>query len=269
MVEEATGRLLIDGGGYNAVLSRADSVLTLVSDHEDDTVIFTRASGMPDPNEWVREIEVLEDFPSPSDIPTDLAWDGDGIWFPSGFAQGPLRRMNPSDALAIDRTLAVEHEGNAVAFTDGDFWVDDAATGGVFRVDGATGATRATALASGLSGVRGISVTPDGFLWVGSGPELRLLDPGSSSVVEVDSLYQSIGGLENVGAALYASIGMAGIVRLEGPPWRVVATWKLPSRNVRGIAFDATDWWLYVIDLRGNVATRIVRARLLDSWLEE
>jgi hypothetical protein len=42
----------------------------------------------------------------------------------------------------------------------------------------------------------------------------------------------------------------------------VTATYKLPLLSIRGLAFDGAAWWLDAIDYRGNVTTRVLRARL-------
>jgi hypothetical protein len=95
----------------------------IVSDHENDTLVYTRLDGMPDPATWVREIEILEEFEARGDTPADLAWDGTGLWFAGGFFSQSIRRRNPPIGLVVDSTLAVGHAGHAVDFDGMDRWL--------------------------------------------------------------------------------------------------------------------------------------------------
>jgi hypothetical protein len=161
-VEDAErGRIRIGGTGFQATLSSGDSVLTLVSDHESDTFVYTRAAGAPDTTGWVSGIEVLEELAAPDPNPTDLAWDGTGLWYPNGVLTGPLRRMNPDRNLQVDRILPVDHQGMAVAVDGADFWIDDGQESRLYKVDGTSGATLLASLSFPAS-IRGISVGPDG-----------------------------------------------------------------------------------------------------------
>jgi len=262
VVEDAErGRILIGAGGFQATFGPGDSVLTLVSDHENDTFVCTRAAGAPDTAGWVSGIEVLEELEAPDPNPTDLAWDGTGLWYPNGVTAGPLRRMNPDRNLQVDRTLPVDHNGMAVAVDGADFWIDDGLESRLYKVDGATGATLLASLSFAPAEIRGISVAPDGRVWVSAGL-VRAIDAAAGAATDSVDLVHSPDGLEHVGAALYAALGTPGIARVEGPPWRVTATYKLPLFSIRGLAFDGADWWLDAIDYRGNVTTRILRARL-------
>lgn len=265
--DERTGRILIGSRGYAASFSSGDSLLTLVSDHESDTIVYRREAGMPDPDDWVLEIAVVDEFEPPDMDPTDLAWDGTGLWFPGRFTGLPLRRLNPASGLAVDRTLPVTHGGYAVAYDHGNFWVDDVLDRRLYLMDGTTGATRLATMFVSPATIRGLAVAPDGRIWIGAGYSVTRFDPQGAVGIDSLVLYDSVNGLEALGPVLYVALASGGIARCEGPPWRVTATYVLPGVSVRGLAFDGADWWLYVIDLRGNVTTRIVRAKLLPTPL--
>lgn len=266
VLDGAAGRIRIGGTDYSATLAFDDSLLTLVSDHESDTYVVGRAPGMPDRSQWLYEIELVDSFAPPNDDPTDLAWN-EGLWVPGRAPGEPLIRLDASNGLQMDSALAVQHSGWAVAHAGQDFWVEDGAENRIYRVSAIDGSTLQALEYAPAGQVRGLAVRPDGKLWIGAGSRIVLVDPASGDSVDTVEMIVSVDGLEQVGEALFAALGSFGIARIEGPPWRVTATYKLPGFNLRGLAFDGTDWWLYAIDLRGNVTTRILRARLLTSYL--
>jgi hypothetical protein len=266
VLDGAAGRIRIDGSDYTATLALDDSLLTLVSDHEGDTYVVGRAPGMPDPSQWLYEIQLVDSFAAANQDPTDLAWNG-GLWVPGRAPGAPLVRLNPLSGLQTDSTLAVEHSGWAVASAGESFWVEDGAENRIYRVSTIDGSTQEALDYAPAAQVRGLAVRPDGKLWIGAGSRIVLVDTTSGDSVDAVEMIVGVDGLEQVGDALYVALGSLGIARIEGPPWRVAATYKLPGWSIRGLAFDGEDWWLYAVDARGNITTRFVRARLLASYL--
>lgn len=261
MIDADAGLIRVGGANRFATLSRNDSVLTLVGDDESDTQVHTRSEAMPNPETWVAEIQLLAEFDAPDAIPTDLSWDGTGLWFPGRVLNLPLQRMNPALNLQIDLSVPVSHSGNAVAYTPAGFWVDDWLERRLYQLYVETGDTRLATRFAAATEIRGLATLPDGAVCIASGSTIHILDMLTGDLDSVE-IFQPVEGLESIGPAIYAALGPDGIARLEGPPWRAEATHVLPGFDVHGIAFDGADWWLYAIDKRAGSATRIVRAAL-------
>lgn len=261
VIDAGSGAIRIGGVNGNATLSHDDSLLTLSLESPEGVTVYARAAAMPDPNDWVREIELLASFDVPEVGLTDIAWDGTGIWFPDGALGTFLRRLNPDMSLVVDSSLSAAHSGNAVAYTPTGFWVDDWLQQRLYKLYLGTGATMLATSFVAPEPILGLSTMPDGAVCIGAGNAIYLFNIIEGTIDTLD-LHQSARGLESIDSVLFVALGPDGIARLEGPPWHAEATYAASGIEVHGLAFDGTAWWLSVTDRRGETANRILRASL-------
>ena len=190
-------------------------------------------------------------FAAGIETPWGMAAGGDGGLFFIGLLSGGIYRVAPDGETSL---LSQGSDGTFDLVVDGDgqLLATEIITGEVLRIDPTSG--EVSRFADGLSIPTGLTVGPDGDVWVAEagaivrfGPDGRRIDRivrGASSPEFLVSMVFSPDG-----ALHYATDG-SNVYRLDGTEERAVLT---QLETAEGLAFDE-DGFLYVADAgRGQI----------------
>jgi hypothetical protein len=183
-----------------------------------------------------------------------------GLSSRSAFRTAPAASSNvpaiTGQLVATTTKLQPGNRGLAVAF--GDVWVVGPGSTGLLRLDGTTGAVKATIPVKGEDGT--LVAGAGGFVWVtegsGSIPQtITAVDPATNSVAGTLSVPGMIEGLVTYQGELWASISPFGVggslVQIDPASIRVVKT--VPVGVAGSLSVVGSSFWIHTSGFTSSV----------------
>ncbi len=240
---------------YNYAVSGDTMRLTTPS----QTVVAVRSSTAPSDTQWVTTVAVLDTMTPPVQEATDMAINGNIMWYGNGYSSHNLYKINLTTR-SVD-TLPTTEYAWAVEWDGTNIWTSSDGDDAIFKLNPTSGATISTSAAMG-AWIYGIAWDGTVF-WCTSNNEQSIYkyNPSTNTVA---STYPLGPGAYPEGDAFvngYLYVCTNGVINKCTPsPLNTVAAYRIAGINAFGIAFDGTNYWISGQD--ANYKTKLYKVSL-------
>ena len=245
------------GNGYLYNYSVSSSSLTLTN--TEDTISLSRNNNVPDQDNWLKKITSLSSINAPIKRATDLAWDGQYIWYGNAYETNYLYKINPLTSYVdsiptINSAWGIEFDGQYL-------WTSNNGYDKIFKVDPTTGSniTESVSMGAWIE-----SIAWDGqYLWCWSDNEgtIYKYNPQSNSVVSQYNI-GTAGGITYANGYFYLCI--YGVLhKCTINPLHAIESYSLENLHIHGITYDGNNFWVSVYNyINGNDNYKIHKVSL-------
>lgn len=191
--------------------------------------------------------KILDQWPTPSGTPIDLAWDGEFLWSVD-LGTSTIYKHDPDDGTVLASFAAPDTQPLGLTYDGSHLWVSCRGTSQkIYRIT-TTGSVVSSFDAPGTGSNRVRGLAWDGaHLWMGDivNDVVYRIDPSDGSVLDtIDFPEGSIGGLTWDGKYLWATNDSPDrLYRLVDPGNETWESFPAPSEQPIGLAFDGTHLW--------------------------
>ncbi|MBN2480273.1 MAG: hypothetical protein JXB19_00915 [Bacteroidales bacterium] len=220
-----------------------DNDLTLTN--PDGEIILRCYGNEPSRHQWVANIELLQTMDAPVEQGTDLAFNGEFLWYGAGTNYSDpayLYKIDPA-TLSVVQNLPTSNWAVGIEWADGYLWTSSNGYSSIYKVNPLTGSNVFTSVGMGLW-IKGIAYD-NNYLWCGSWNEKTIYkyNPFLNLVSAEFQIRCLPEGVAYVGGYLYICVD-GFLNRCTTDPFQCVGAYDLANGYIYGFAFDGNDYWI-------------------------
>ena len=247
-------QLVLEGMGFLVYNYTVDhDTLRLTTPDQGPVLVYD--ANAPTVDEWVTPITPQVEYEAPIAEALDMAWGGDRLWYANANGSDYIYRLNPVSG-AIEDSVDIPYRAWTLVWAGSDLWVSHGSYTTIRQYDTLTGTTPQYGPTTG-NWIKGLAW--DGqYLWIGSDGSRTIYqyDPAADSLLDSIVVDRSIDGMTWADGFLY--VCSDGIINVLQPSSATVtAAYEIPGRQVRGIAFDGTSFWVSSTDWTNVMIARL------------